>query len=192
MITRLSSMIADFFVANGENSNYEIICYGIEITLSTILNIAIVIVCGIFSGMVFESILFFVTLASIRMFSGGFHADTYLKCNLILLLNTIVVLLFEKIVCCFSITVIRIIQVFSIIFIFIVLFAVAPCENKNKPIDDIQRLILRKRCLICTTIISIVSIFLSIAAYKFAVAVSLGMISVSISMIADTITNRKG
>ncbi|MGN0656711.1 MAG: accessory gene regulator B family protein [Ruminiclostridium sp.] len=185
-------MIADFFVANGENSNYEIICYGIEITLSTILNIAIVIACGIFSGMVFESILFFVTLASIRMFSGGFHADTYLKCNLILLLNTIVVLLFEKIVCCFSITVIRIIQVFSIIFIFIVLSAVAPCENKNKPIDDIQRLILRKRCLICTTIISIVSIFLSIAAYKFAVAVSLGMISVSISMIADTIINRKG
>ena len=55
--------------------------YGLEITISSLLNILLIISIGIISGQLIESVLFLICFIPLRQFTGGYHANSYLKCN---------------------------------------------------------------------------------------------------------------
>lgn len=107
--------------------------YGIEITLSSILNILIIFILSIVFSDVIEGLVFLATFISIRQFTGGFHASSYLKCNV-------------TFAACYA-TVIYVYHFLNEVFIFniqIILLAicvatisfVCPIENPHKPITN--------------------------------------------------------
>lgn len=87
MINKIANCIADFVCDKKmhEKNDYEraILVYGYEIILSSALSFAAVIVFGVAFCKLFEAIIFFLTFYFIRRRTGGYHADTYFKCNLI-------------------------------------------------------------------------------------------------------------
>jgi len=60
----------------------EVVIYGLEIMLSTLVNILVVLLIGIVSNNLLETILYLLCFCSIRVFAGGFHANTQLSCLL--------------------------------------------------------------------------------------------------------------
>lgn len=87
MLHSVSEKIA-YLISDKEDSYpMEIYTYGIELILSSLIGTVLVIASGIIFNLFFESIIFSLALSGIRFFSGGYHAKTYLKCNIIYFLS---------------------------------------------------------------------------------------------------------
>ena len=56
--------------------------YGVEITISSVLSVAAVLAIGILLHRFFASVLYLFLFMFIRRFTGGYHANTYFKCNI--------------------------------------------------------------------------------------------------------------
>ncbi len=135
LIHNLSILILNFMLKNqvieNTSEDKEYYQYGIEITLSSKLNIVLVVGIGAVCGRLSESLIFLVCFVLIRQFTGGFHANTYFKCNLILCISFLTVLSFYIMTSKFIDT------YFSVLITFLcVAFILAKCpiEHPNKPI----------------------------------------------------------
>ena len=107
--------------------------YGVEITLSSITNIIVIVLISLLSNNIIEGLLFLVVFIPTRQFTGGFHADTYLKCNLTFGTTYIVVLLMYRFIAQYmSLTTTVILLITEILFV----INFCPIENVNKPIDE--------------------------------------------------------
>lgn len=107
--------------------------YGIEITLSSLFNIVVILLLSLlFNGMI-EGFIFLAVLIPTRQFTGGFHADTYLKCNLVFGLSYIITLHLFRYTC-------NMVNVYiSILLLAVEIFfvsVVCPINNEHKPIHE--------------------------------------------------------
>lgn len=140
MLHRLSEMIADYFFDDKEQYSTDIYVYGIELAISSIIGTLLIIVLGIVTGYLTECVIFMITLTSIRIFSGGYHADTYLKCNVITLISimfSLITSIVMKIFFAKQMVLLSLISIFVLLVLTIVICC--PIENKNKPIQQEDR-----------------------------------------------------
>ena len=70
--------------------------YGFEILFSTILGICIVLILGLTAGSLMTSLIFIAVFCSLRIKCGGYHADSYLSCNVVFTTVFLIVLMVEK------------------------------------------------------------------------------------------------
>lgn len=140
MISCASKLVLQYLlkkgVINDSSDEKEYYQYGIEITISSLLNVILIMGIGILFRSVIESIIFLVCFILIRQFTGGFHADTYLKCNCSFCISFIAVLImyhitFDKINIWCSVAI-------SVLCTAIVIFN-CPIEHINKPIPKYKR-----------------------------------------------------
>ena len=154
---RIAEIIVKFMIRqnaiSSEPDYVEFYTYGVEITISSILNIVLVILIGIVTNAILESILFLVVFMFIRVFTGGYHADSYFRCNLLMCTSFIIVCFLARFICA-VINVIYIISIFAVIIFTVIVFC--PIENENKPIPAEKRLGLKIKgaisCAVFTTI----------------------------------------
>lgn len=85
-----------------EVTDAEICQYGLEVILSTGVNFLSVILIGFLLGKIGTAFCYFWILATVRTQTGGYHANTYCKCELLYVVVYLLLLLcscqFEKIV----------------------------------------------------------------------------------------------
>ena len=106
--------------------------YGIEITISSMLNIVLVLLMGALTGHLLESVIYLAVFIAVRVITGGYHADTYFRCNLLMCSTFIATAFLNDQVCGdINIWVIAALVVFEEI----IAFVFCPVENKNKPIE---------------------------------------------------------
>ncbi|MCM1228262.1 MAG: accessory gene regulator B family protein [Clostridium sp.] len=86
MIKKLTNHVLEYLISSNvienDDESKDYYQYGIEITISSLLNIVLIVAIGIVSGNILESILFLSCFVPLRQFTGGFHAKTYFLCNL--------------------------------------------------------------------------------------------------------------
>lgn len=89
MIRLLSDSLTSFLCKNIkiENDMVEVYRYGIEITISSALNIILIILTSFILSDVGFGIIFLTEFILLRSFSGGYHADSYFMCNLVFTLT---------------------------------------------------------------------------------------------------------
>ena len=61
--------------------------YGFEITISSILNIILVLCCGLIVGDILASVVYLFVFIFLRLFTGGYHATNYLRCNIVMVVS---------------------------------------------------------------------------------------------------------
>ena len=87
MYSRCANKIAAFLIMitekeNCKNKDLEVISYGVELLLSSTVNLIIVLTIGSFLFGVRETVAFTLLFCPIRQYSGGFHARSYLECTM--------------------------------------------------------------------------------------------------------------
>ncbi len=139
MLHTLSEKIADFLFDNNDYYPIEVYIYGIEITLSTIIGAISLLTAGLIFNLFAESIIYMISLSVIRMFSGGYHSKTYLKCNTVLIISYICSVFFYRIYINHFLE--NNFISFGIIFIIsLCIFIIfAPVSNPNKDISDANK-----------------------------------------------------
>lgn len=155
----LTSKILKFItyqnVISSDDEVQDFYKYGIEITISSLLNIILVLTIGLLIGHVLESIIYLSLFILIRSFTGGYHADTYFRCNLLMCV-TFILTVFANIITSDKITLSIAIGLVCLTEITVVLLG--PIENKNKPIDGSKKPKLKIMGLIVTLTVNYIGI----------------------------------
>ncbi|MCM1009108.1 MAG: accessory gene regulator B family protein [Ruminococcus flavefaciens] len=142
MIRKISEKILNYLinskVISDTEDNRDYFQYGIEITISSLLNIILILGIGIVTHSMIESIIFLICFILLRQFTGGFHADTYFKCNLSFCIVFSIVLVLYYTTAQYLSTYISILITFVCVSI---ILAKCPIEHINKPIPNNRKII---------------------------------------------------
>ena len=116
----------------------EVYQYGFEILISTTLGLLITMAIGIVLNMFFLSVLYYVIFVMVRQWTGGYHADSYLKCNITFAGITFFTLGMTKLSCMrevYNPTIHGLI----LVTVLLIVWKYAPVENPNKPLTEEQK-----------------------------------------------------
>lgn len=186
MISKLAKGTACFFVDNKiiEVEDSEVYAYGIELLLSTIFNLIIAIIIALISNEFIPCVINLTAFVTIRMYAGGYHADTHWGCMLTLVC---VLSAFILIIKTFSTATIRFLSPILWVLSVLILYKFAPVEHPNKPISEKKKMKLRKKSLISFflwTIFCIIFYFFKSEICFYSVT---GIFTLNCAMIAEKI-----
>lgn len=185
MITALAQYIAGCLLHNDiiEGEKLDIYIYGFEVMISSISGFTIALILGFAFSQPLECILFLITFVSMRSYCGGYHADTYLKCNSIFAVTITAVMLLFKFVPQYPIYIHFWIGVFSLGTVIIF----APVENKFKPLD----IKTKKKCkwisILLTVLFSSGAVLLDDMFSCFSVVIDTALLVVAVSVMIEII-----
>lgn len=193
MYNRIADKLADMLIRmSGRNEkgdtvgNKEVISYGLELILSSIVNLILVLVIGEWMYGIWETIIFIMLFCPIRQFSGGIHANSYLKCTIVFLaLFTVVGNLFYIID--------NIVSYFIICIVCIVYIGIMPpIDTENKRMSQELRNKCKKKVLFLLGIETVIIILFSVLRKKrFMCAAATAVFIESVLLAAGKIENRK-
>lgn len=146
----------------------EIVRYGLEVILSQAVSTLAIILIGLFSHNLLETVIFMLCFCSIRVVAGGYHANTHLFCFLSTVLSF---LLFIVINTYIAKEYNAVLMLIAGIFYFIIL-GLAPIFNDKRKFSAEERHNARKKTrefLILELIITIVLYHVNFELYKFAI-----------------------
>ncbi len=137
MIAKLSRIIADFFVRQKvvPEEQREVYEYGFELSISSVIGILIVLAIGLVSRRFWESVVFYIVFCFTRLFTGGYHAPTYLRCKLTFAGLLLAVLLADWLLKEIESYYWFILHFYSLV----VVCGLAPIENPNKELTERQK-----------------------------------------------------
>lgn len=121
------------YLSNINDNENAWLKYGIEITISSLLNIFWIVFLSLICGYVLEGVLFLFIFISVRQFTGGFHASSYAKCNLTLICCYLSVLFFYQ---HFQNNISVTIEAILSIVLAVIALLICPIQNSNKPINS--------------------------------------------------------
>lgn len=192
MICWVSSYVLRFLLNNLDISPEmkEAYQYGIEITISSILNIVLILVCSVIVGNIWAGIIYVFVFIFLRSFTGGYHATTYFRCNATFVITFIVTFTFYKVICfCdLPIFICGLIAVCALIPIAIL----APVPNKHKPLTEAQKKRALRLSLIIALVLLIIGLFLLILRIAEGAMIITTVTTVSVLMTIETFLQRRG
>ncbi|HHU89594.1 MAG TPA: accessory gene regulator B family protein [Clostridiaceae bacterium] len=194
MLQKFSEQFTDFLLMKGiiESENREIYTYGFVALFSTAINTIIVLTIGIIAGIILESIFFVLMFGILRVYCGGYHAETHISCVLIFIGIYIAAMAIARLL---PIEAQSVFSVFAGIISFFLIFLLAPIEHKNKPFIDDEEIKFRRMSRIIASVelmsILIITAFFS-RAIGAAVLMSLAMLGVTFILILAKAAEKRG
>lgn len=131
MITRIADMISTFFCTKAiiKDSEKDKCRYGLEIMISTIIGFMVIILTGVIFGSTSIAVVYLLCIVPLRTYTGGYHANTYLTCNIVFTLIFVVNLFLYKLIIVYDYK--YKLLGFTLLFAFLALRYV-PVANRNK------------------------------------------------------------
>ncbi len=126
----IDSMIANRIIESSDKAIYE---YGLRQGMVILINIFATVIIGLMMSMVWQSLLFMTAYIPLRMYSGGYHAQTQRTCFFLSISMVIISLLAMKYLQTSTITILSTGMVAGII-----ILRFAPMEDENKPLSKYE------------------------------------------------------
>ncbi|WP_312812000.1 accessory gene regulator B family protein [Sedimentibacter sp.] len=190
MINKISKNVAVFFIKNNliQVDEIDIYIYGLQLIISSILGISIILFLGIISERLTDSLIFLFCFIILRQYSGGYHANSYLKCNLYFIT---IFLLTEAAVIYTQAKYKDVLTVGLICISFVIILRFAPIDNINKKLSNSQKLKNKKITLIIFVILITISIFMKVNDVNYYYNIAVTILSVTALMIIQKIKEAK-
>lgn len=144
LIQGISNWLLD--ICNNNNVldyDEEIFLYGVEVIITTLINLVLLLIVGLVSGTADQAMVYFVSYAFLRKFIGGYHCNTNFKCITFNVSKYIIYVLI-----CPHIEISIIIMLLIILFTLVLIVYKAPFEHKNRPISPEDKIVYKKYALI--------------------------------------------
>lgn len=143
------------------NEDPEIMEYGFYVIISKVIFIAAIIIVGIIFGELVPILLFTLFYTPLRSFAGGIHAKTPLRCLIFSLVMLVCVAAVNK-----YILIPHHITYIFLIFTIIIILLLSPVETPNKPLDEIEKKVYRKKSNIITVIEVVIGVIFELFSYE--------------------------
>ena len=163
--------------------------YGLEVFISSVLEIVSLLFVALFVGNFLETVLLFAAFIPLRIYAGGYHANTKLKCYLI---SVAVYILFTVIMYILPQELYLTVSVLCTLLSLMMVFTSAPIIHYNKSVNDMEKTYYRKFSVVIVLTETVIILLLSISFLnsKIGISLALGQAAVSLSMIAAIIKQK--
>ena len=137
LIPYLSNMIAYFLYSHGveDKDKIERARYGFELIISGMIGITLILISGLIFHIFTQSVVFLLVFVTTRLYTGGYHANSYFTCNaafLFIYALTVSVSLFFASLDGFTF----VLNLLIVIFTDLIIAYYSPIENKNKTLSN--------------------------------------------------------
>ncbi|MDR2889700.1 MAG: accessory gene regulator B family protein [Lachnospiraceae bacterium] len=135
IIENVSNRLCDHFVDNQiiEEEDRELYYYGVHQGIVMIINFVSMAIIGLVLNMFWESIVFMICFIPIRIYAGGYHAKTQLRCYFISQgINALALVAIRYLPVAWWLT-LAIVVVTTVLFLIL-----APSEAENKPLEPYE------------------------------------------------------
>lgn len=139
MLHRLSERIALSVYNNSDKIPLDIYIYGFELLVSSVIETISLLLIGLLTGKFVETVIFIISFSSIRVFSGGYHANSYLKCFIVTIACYLLVLFSADIMLAFPNRTIILIAIITLLLSFILFILMSPVKSKGKSILNYKK-----------------------------------------------------
>lgn len=192
MICRISSKILTFI------SKYititpemkDVYQYGIEITISSILNATLVLLCSLFLGNIFAGLTYLFIFVFLRSFTGGYHATTYFRCNLTIVITFLITFILYKIITYYDVPLFVCEAVALVNLIPIIIYS--PVPNKHKSLTDAQKKRSYKLSLLIASALSLIGLILFTLEITIGAMIIITVTMVSVLILVEIFMQRRG
>jgi len=153
MFRNISVQIIDTLIESNtiKTEDKEIYLFGIQQMFTILLNAVTVVFLGILTKMLLQSVLFMTAFIPLRIYAGGFHSKTPLRCYIYSTCFLAVILLAMR-----FINVSFLIYCVLYIISSIIILWLSPAEDKNKPLDELEKSVYKKRTIMFWIIESLI------------------------------------
>ena len=144
MLNLFSKKISYFLCKEGiiQKELIDIYIYGFELIFSSCLAICLVLTLGFILNCFIESILFLICIITLRLYTGGYHANTYVGCNMLLIGSFLLCICMYTVI--EELKVIWLVHIILMLINFIITFLFLPTDNKNKVLTKKEKLKCKK------------------------------------------------
>lgn len=159
LLARLAGKIGNNLVHSGviKEEDAEIYIYGINQILTSVLNVSSALIIGLIFGVFTEVAIFMAAYIPLRSFAGGYHAITPLRCYVFSVIMLIVVSIGLK-----YLHIAEWIYYAVLVAATLVVLVLAPVEDRNKPLDEIEHKVYKRRTVIITAAELIIALLLKL------------------------------
>lgn len=194
MIAYFSTKILSFLSKNLyiDDDMFEVYKYGIEITISSLLNIFLILIFGLLVGDIVSAIIFLLCIIPLRSYCGGYHASTYLRCNLIFLLCFLSCHLMSELINSASQEHIKFINEMILLLSFIPTYIFAPVKNIHKILDRKQAVKCRYISFAIQFIYSVAAVILVMLDISYGSTISVTLSAVAVMILIEIFMQRRG
>ena len=139
MLHRLSERIALSVCNDSDKIPLDVYIYGFELLVSSVIETISLLLIGLLTGKLIDTIIFIISFSSIRVFSGGYHANSYLKCFIVTVAYYLLVLFSADIMLAFPNRTIILIAIITLFLSLILFILMSPVKSKGKSILNYKK-----------------------------------------------------
>ncbi len=180
MIHGISKFIVHYLKEKKVIDNCAVYQYGCELLVSTILGFTIVIAISLIANKIIVGMIFLFMFVILRSYTGGYHANSYLKCNLTL---TSIFIILMMIVLYLDLYLVLVILCILTPLSSIVIFQYSPIPNGKKIIVPSARIRHNKKAKVLTIVYIIMACLLYFVSIEFCIAALYVLFVVSVMML---------
>ena len=184
---KISNVLWEQGILKKDDKN--ICSYGLDILISSVAEVTAILIISLLVNNFRETAVFFAAFIPLRIFAGGYHAKTRMRCFFV---SLAVYAVFSVVVRTIPAGKYSLLSIISAPISLAIVLAFAPVVHKNKSASENERKIYRDKSIrICLAESAV--IFLVVYIFKsnrFAISAALGQLAVTLSMLAAVIKNR--
>ena len=186
MFVRLSKRIVRHCCKGEGSDENELYIFGVNQFLNMLLNILTALFIGILFGETLQIVLFMLAYIPLRSYAGGWHSRTPLRCYIFSVIMLIAVSVSMK-----NLSGAEWIYYFILAAAVLVVLILAPVEDRNRPLDEIEHKVYKRRTVIITASELIIALMLKLLiSDNLFVAVIYSFAVLSLMLIAGKVKNR--
>ncbi len=189
MLNSLATRIADKFFYDSDNYPREVYIYGIELLISSTISTLVILFIGLLTHTFLESVIFLISFSAIRVYTGGYHSMTYLRCNIISAFSYLTIAVFLYLFKDFISNQIVMLSGYILTMLLAIIFAPIKHENKDLSMADIKKY--KSLSLLMITVVLAIS---CVGYYMFKIEAMLIIfptyLSIDIAMIVSIVKNK--
>ena len=135
----LSECITDFLLRKKtiRNEEKDIYVYGVELIISSIINLLICLIISLLCEDFANGLVFFISFSSLRRFTGGFHSKSFLRCNIIFAVIVVIALSINRYLS--DVFDYAVFSVLLTVFTLLIIVLFSPVYNDNKKLTEQER-----------------------------------------------------
>lgn len=182
MINELSEKIANRLLRKKviDDEEKEIYRYGMNQILLSLINIITIIMMGILLDMLWQCLVFTFSFMIIRTYAGGYHASTQARCYLLTVSIITATLSVIKYVEINNYICLILLSISSVIILIL-----SPVGSENKPLDDIEIIIYRKKTIIVWCVEFLIAIvFILVNVKEISICITLAQVDLALCLLS--------
>lgn len=165
-------------LSNGlEENDKDIYIFGVYQGAILLLNICTALIIGVALNMLFEIVIYLICFLPLRIYAGGYHAKTQLRCYIMSSFTTVIILLGIQ----FFLQQESILEFMGFFVSFGIIWRFAPVADANKPLLEKEQVSYQKKVrkvLLLLTGISVLTYFMNFKIVATVIEVSVCFLSI--------------